>query len=345
MYPTVETDTLVAAPELLARVTAIFERCGMSGRDAALLAETLVSADARGVHSHGVMRVPDYAHKLTGGGVNPRGCPHIVKGKGACLVVDGDNAMGQIACEFAMREAIARAAGTGICAAAIRGSNHCGALFYFAMHALPASMIGIATTNALPTMAPWGGRDKILGINPLAAAIPADREPPIVFDAAFSASSHGKIRIYHQKGLPIPEGWAFDAEGRPTTDAARALHGLLQPIGAFKGTGLAVISGILSSLLSGAAFGTELGNMVDGPRPGQDGQFVMAIDVAAFEDPARFRERVDGIVRQIRDSAPAPGFERCYAPGELEHETAIRYQRDGIPLAAATVAGLAVLTP
>jgi LDH2 family malate/lactate/ureidoglycolate dehydrogenase len=203
------------------------------------------------------------------------------------------------------------------------------------------SMIGIAATNALPTMAPWGGRDKILGINPLAVAIPSEHEPPIVFDAAFSASSHGKIRIYHQKGLAIPEGWAFDEDGQPTTDAARAMAGLLQPIGAFKGVGLAIASGILSSFLSGAAFGTELGNMVDGATPGLDGQFVMAIDVACFEDPDRFRARVDGVVRQIRESAPAAGHDRCYSPGELEHETEIRYQRDGIPLSALTMAGLA----
>jgi LDH2 family malate/lactate/ureidoglycolate dehydrogenase len=139
---------------LLDRVTAIFRRCDLDDRDALLLAQTLVRADARGVHSHGVMRVPDYVGKLTRGGVNPLGRPKIVRQKGAGLVVDGDNAMGQIACEFAMREAVARAADLGVCVAAIRGSNHCGALFYFAMQALRASMIGIAATNALPTMAP-----------------------------------------------------------------------------------------------------------------------------------------------------------------------------------------------
>jgi LDH2 family malate/lactate/ureidoglycolate dehydrogenase len=249
--------------------------------------------------------------------------------------------MGQIACDFAMKESIARAAQFGIAAAAVRGSNHCGALFYPALQALERNMIGAVTTNALPTMAPWGGREKILGINPLAVAIPSLHEPPIVFDAAFSVSSHGKIRVYHQKGLDVPAGWAFDEEGRPTTDSARALAGLLQPIGEFKGTGLAIIMGVLSSLLSGAAFGTELGNMVDGPLAGQDGHFVTAIDVSAFEDVERFRKRIDGVVRQIRSCTPAPGFERCYAPGELEHEIAARYRRDGIPLSAETFSGLA----
>jgi LDH2 family malate/lactate/ureidoglycolate dehydrogenase len=189
-------------------------------------------------------------------------------------------------------------------------------------------------------MAPWGGKDKILGINPLAVAIPALHQPSIVFDAAFSASSHGKIRIYHQKGLPIPEGWAFDELGHPTTDAERALYGLLQPIGGYKGAGLAVVMGVLSSLLSGAALGTELGNMVDGPKPGLDGQFLLAIDIAAFEDPVRFRTRVDSLVEEIRNSTPAPGFDRCFAPGQLEAETHLKYLENGIPLSAETLTGI-----
>lgn len=339
-YPRGATDSSVAVDVLLERVQAIFERCAMSVEDAQLLADSLVVADARGVHSHGVLRVPDYVKKLTAEGVDPHGRPRIVSERRAALVIDGRNAMGQVACYFAMQQAIDRAAHLGVTIAAVRGSNHCGALFYFAMQALAHGMIGVVATNAMPTMAPWGGRDKILGINPLAVAIPSGDEPPIVFDAAFSASSHGKIRVYHQKSLSIPEGWAFDEEGNPTTDTARALSGLLQPAGGFKGTGLAIIMGVLSSFLSGAAYGTELGDMVRGPHPGIDGQFVMAIDVAAFEDLSRFRERVDELVRQIRGSARAPGFERCYAPGELEHENEQQYRQHGIPLNAETLSGL-----
>jgi LDH2 family malate/lactate/ureidoglycolate dehydrogenase len=339
-YPVTETETRVDAGELLAGIQTIFENCGMSAADARLLADSLVVADVRGVHSHGVLRVPDYVKKLTRDGVNPRGRPRVVRDAGAAMVVDGDNAMGQIACHFAMERAIDRAATTGVAVAAVRGSNHCGALFYFATMALKRGMIGVATTNALPTMAPWGGLDKILGINPLAVAIPSGSEPPIVLDAAFSGSSHGKIRVFHQKGLPIPDGWAFDKDGHPTNEAAAAIEGLLQPIGQFKGTGLAVVMGVLSSLLSGAAIGTELGNMVDGARPGADGQFLMALNVAAFEDLKRFRSRVDGVVRQIRQSRPAPGFDRCYSPGELEHDIEQKYRREGIPLNPETLAGL-----
>jgi LDH2 family malate/lactate/ureidoglycolate dehydrogenase len=312
----------------------------MPPEDAHLLAHTLVWADLRGVHSHGVMRVPEYVRRLTERGVNPAGQPRVLKDVGAALLVDGGNSMGQIGGTFAMRQAIERAGTTGVAAAALRGSNHCGAMAYYAVLALAEDMIGLAATNALPTMAPWGGLDALLGLNPLAVAIPAAEEPPLVLDISFGAAARGKIVVYHQKGLPIPEGWAFDAEGRPTTEPARALEGLIQPIGGYKGTGLALVIGILASVLSGAGYGTEFGSAAEGARAGQDSQFFLALKVAAFEDAATFKRRVDGIIRQIHASRRAPGAERIYVPGELEHETAARYQREGIPLNAATLAGI-----
>jgi LDH2 family malate/lactate/ureidoglycolate dehydrogenase len=273
--------------------------------------------------------------------VNPQGRPSIATGNGAAVVIDGGNSMGQIGANFAMREAIERARRHNLGAAAVRGSNHCGAMACFAMQALPEDMVGVATTNALPTMAPWGGVERVLGINPLAVAIPAGEEPPIELDAAFSGSSHGKIRVFHQMGAAIPSNWAFDEQGQPTTDSAVAIRGLLQPIGEYKGVGLALVMGILSSLLSGAAYGTESGDMEHGPKPGCDGHFFLALRVAAFEDPARFKARVDGIIRELRASRRAAGVERLYAPGELEAETEQRYRREGIPLNKTTLTDIA----
>jgi LDH2 family malate/lactate/ureidoglycolate dehydrogenase len=339
-YPATEGEQRVAVADLQAVVEAIFRACGMSGEDAGLLADSLVTADLRGVHSHGVLRVPEYVKKLRQEGVSPTGRPRVARDAGAALVIDGDNSMGQIGMTFAMRAAIERARATGVAAAAVRGSNHCGALAYYAMLALPAGMIGLATTNALPTMAPWGSAARILGINPLAVAIPAADETPIVLDIAFSGAAVGKIRVYAQKGLPIPDTWAFDAAGRPTTDPAAALAGLLQPIGGYKGTGLALVMGLLSALLSEASYGTELGSLEAGPQPGQDGHFCLALNIAAFTDRTRFTERVDGVIQQMRAGRRAPGVERVYAPGELEAATAALYQRTGIPLNAATLAGL-----
>jgi LDH2 family malate/lactate/ureidoglycolate dehydrogenase len=330
----------INADELQTFVASIFQQVGMSEADAGLLAESLVFADLRGVHSHGVLRVPEYVTKLTVKGVNPKGKPKVVNAFGGCLVVDGDNSMGQIGMHFAMKEAIRRAEIHGIAAVAVRGSNHSGAMAFYATQALPWDMIGIATTNALPTMAPWGGVDKIVGINPLGVAIPAATELPIIHDAAFSGSSHGKIRIHQQKGLPIPANWALDKEGNPTTDPAAALDGLLLPIGEFKGISLALIMGIISSMLSGAGYGLESGNMVDGAKAGMDGHFVAAIKIAAFEEPDRFKERVDKAIREIHDVRKAPGFDRTYAPGELEQLRERDYRHNGIPLNEVTLADL-----
>ncbi len=339
-YPSSGQDRRVAAEPLQRFVSEVFGCCGMSAKDAALLADTLVTADLRGVHSHGVLRVPEYAKKLTGGGVDPKGEPRVARDSGAALLVDGGNSMGQIAANFAMRQALERAKTTQVAVASVGGSNHCGAMAYYATQALSGDMIGLASTNALPTMAPWGGLDKILGMNPLAVAIPAGKERPIVYDGAFAASAHGKIRVYAQKGLPIPSHWAFDSEGRPTTDAATAVEGLIQPIGEFKGTGLALVMGILTAVLSGAAFGTELGSLKEGAKPGHDGHLFIAIRIAAFGDSETFKKRVDGIIQQFQNSRRAEGVERIYVPGEIEAETGEEYRREGIPLSTATLEGL-----
>jgi LDH2 family malate/lactate/ureidoglycolate dehydrogenase len=341
IYPKSDNDRRVPRANLKQVVTEIFVRCLMSEDDADLLAETLVNADLRGIHSHGVLRVPEYVKKLTIGGVNPTGRPCVASIYGGAIVVDAGNSMGQIGGTYAMREAIKTARSTGVAFAAVRGSNHCGAMEWYTLLAARENMIGVAGTNALPTMAPWGGLDKIIGINPLSVAIPGEEEGLLVLDFAFGATAHGKIRVYHQKGIPIPEGWAFDTNGRPTTDAEAALIGLIQPIGQHKGVGLGMVVGILSTLLSGAAYGTELGNMVDGPKAGGDGHFFLAINIGAFEQVPRFRRRVDKIVREVHGSRRTGGVDRLLVPGELEVDFERIYATEGIPLAATTINDIA----
>src|SRR5689334_16521630 len=197
-YPGTENERRVMPAALKSDVAAIFRACGMNGADALLLASSLAAADQRGIHSHGTLRVPEYVDKLTTGGVDPRGRPSIAHRNGAALTIDANNAMGQIAAEFAVNAAIEAARESHVAIAAVRNSNHCGAMDHWAAMALPHHMIGVAATNALPTMAPWGGIDKIVGINPLAVAIPARDEPPVILDIAFGATAHGKIRVYHQ---------------------------------------------------------------------------------------------------------------------------------------------------
>jgi LDH2 family malate/lactate/ureidoglycolate dehydrogenase len=337
-YPGSDKERRIAMADLEPVVARVFERCDMTSEDAALLANSLVRADLRGIHSHGVMRVPEYVGKLTGKGVNPRGKPRIEKDSGAALLIDGDNNMGQIAVQFAMRSAIERAKTTGVCAAAVRGSNHCGAMDFHAQPALKHDMIGIATTNAIPTMGPIGGIERIVGMNPVGIAVPAATRVPFVFDGSFGMTAHGKIRVYGQKGAKLPQGWATDAQGRPTTDPAVALAGLISPAGAHKGVALGMAMGILSSVLSGAGYSYEAGTLETGAVAGQDGQFVLAINVAAFTDIVEFKLRMDGILEKIVTSRRMAGVERVYYPGLMEHEMEQERRRMGIPLNDQTLA-------
>lgn len=336
-YPTSETDRRIDAKALTEVTEAIFAACGMSEQDAVLLADSLVHADLRGVHSHGVLRIPDYVHKLSGGGVDSTAVPSLISRKDGAIVVDGKNNMGQIGASFAMDIAIDAARKNGIALVALRGSNHCGALDWYTLRAANQGMIGIVGSNALPTMAPVGGRDKIVGMNPISIAIPGSDEPPVVLDLAFGATAHGKIRVYHQKGMPIPDGWAFDADGEPTTDAGVALDGLIQPAGGHKGIALAMMVGMLSTLLSGAKYGTGLGDMVDGPIAGNDGQFFIAINVEAFRPTAGFGADVDDIVSEIHNSARRDAQAALLVPGEMERQYEHDYGSAGILLPSQTL--------
>ena len=356
VYPGSESERRIEHDALHRAVTQIFEACGMAHTDASLLALTLTDADLRGVHSHGVMRVGDYVGRLGSaqdassarpsvagirGGVNPRARPRIARDAGAALVVDGDNAMGQIACTFAMDAAIERAASTGIAFAAVGNSNHCGGLYWYVQRAIDADMLGIASTNALPTMAPWGGSERIVGMNPLAIGIPAARKPPFLLDAAFAECARGKVVVYQQKQQPIPEHWAFDANGVPTTDPGAALEGLLRPIGGYKGVNIAIALGVLSTLLSGAGYGVRMGNLDDGPIAGRDGQFMLALNIAALVELTDFKREMDDVITEIQSSRRATGVERIFSAGELEYETACDYRQHGIPLNDATLDELA----
>jgi len=188
----------------------------------------------------------------------------------------------------------------------------------------------------MPTMAPWGGLDRIVGINPIAIGIPARKLPPIVIDTSFGAVARAKIVAYANEGQLLPEGWAFDASGNPTTDPRTALEGLIAPIGDFKGVGLAIAFGILSTLLSGGAYGSQLGDLASGAKPGRDGQFVLALNIAFFEDLDKFKSRVDEIVDEIHHSRPADSVSHLFVPGEQAHERELRYRREGIPVSDST---------
>ncbi len=307
-------------------ISDILQRTGMSGDHADIVAEVLAMTDLRGVHSHGAAMLTGYVKKLQDGEIDPRGAAKVTRRHGAVAVIDGDGCMGHLAAVIAMRLAIELAEESGIGAVAVHRTNHCGAAGHFARLALEQDMVGIIMTTAMPTMAPAGGRDRVLGMNPIGVAIPAGEEAPVVLDAAFAAAARGRIVLAHQAGRPLPEGWALDRDGDPTTDPAAALSGLIQPIGDFKGSGLAVVFGLMASAFAAASFGPDLGEIESGPVPSGDGLLAIALDPSAFDTPGAFGSRVDSGVRRLRDSRPTPSNDRVRLPGDRasEYEAAAR---------------------
>ena len=339
LYPPGHDEQRIPVEVLRRALEAIFRAAGMKPEASYLVADSVVYADRRGNHSHGSLHVPDYVKKLVYGGVNPRGEPRLIASSGPVLSVDADNAMGQVGMAFAMGHAIDRAADVGVALAAVGGSNHCGALNYFSSMAAGQGMVGVCGTNAIPTMAPKGGRDRVIGLNPISIAIPGGRSD-FLLDTTFGEAAYGKIRVYEQKGHPIPHGWVLDSEGRSTTDPRAAFDGLIQPIGGHKGVGLGMAVGMLSTLLSGAAYGTELGSLARGAVSGRDGHFCLAINVAAFQPLEAVRLRVDRILEEIRLGQRLGGVDRLCAPGDLGDSLDRDYSVNGIPLNRETLGGV-----
>ena len=327
-------EARIVRPERLhALVRDVFVKCALPQDDAAFVAETLVEADLRGVRSHGVMRVPGYIRGLQTGGINPRPNIRVVVDAGPNAVVDGDGGMGQVSAAAAMRLAVDRAVEGGVGIVGLRNGRHCGAMAYWAMMALPAGCIGFAATNAGLNMAPWGGKDRLVGNNPFAIAIPTSRPWPMVLDMATSVAAGGKLDMAALRGEQIPLGWALDPEGRPTQDPRAARKGTLLPVGGPKGYAMAVMLDVLSGVLTGARFGAGLGT------PGS-GQFYMALKVESLMPLAEFHARMDALIDQIHGSALAPGFDRIYVPGEIEHDLKVQRLASGLPIEESILAEL-----
>ena len=316
---------------------AAFERVGLPADDAHAVADLMVEAQAQGSEGHGMMRLPHYVRRIRAGGVNVKPDIRVVEERAAMALVDGDNGMGHLVMKRAAQLAIAKARTAGCAWVGTRMSNHAGPASLYARMALEHGMVGVylavGNANHLP---PWGGLDMLLSTNPIAVAIPTDREPPVVLDMATTVAAYGKVKTYAQKGQTMPEGWMVDREGKPLTDPKRAEEGFLLPIGGYKGYGLALVFGLLAGTLHGAAMGKDVVDFNhDDSTPTNTGQALLAIDPAAFGDPLEFRRRVDVVVRDLRASERMPGVERVWVPGEQSHAKRAEAARSGIPIGAA----------
>ena len=302
----------------------------------------MVDADLQGSDGHGVIRLPQYQKRLHMGGVNPRPSIRVVAERPAMAIVDGDNGMGHLVMSFATSLAIEKARTQGVAWIGARGSNHAGPASLYARMPIQHDMIGmyfaVGNANHLP---PWGGLEMLLSTNPIAVGIPAGSEPPVVLDMATTVAAYGKVKAKAKRGESMPEGWMIDRQGRPLLDPTRAHEGFLLPIGGHKGYGLALIVGLLAGTLHGAAMGRDVIDFnQDHTTPTNTGQAILVIDLNAFGEPENFKQTVDKLVRDIRDSERMPGYDRIWLPGEQSHGRRAEYASAGIPIAATIVAEL-----
>jgi LDH2 family malate/lactate/ureidoglycolate dehydrogenase len=329
------------APETLReRVTVLYRAVGLPEEHAALVAETLVRADMWGHSSHGVMRAPWYLDRVRNGVMKPVTDSVRVVDSGAIAVVDGREGVGQVIARDAMLDAVARAKRHGVGVVSVRNSNHHGALGYFTRLAAQLGCIGMLTANGGPAMAPWGGKRMAVGTNPWSIAAPAGRYPPMMLDIANTVVARGKIFLARQRGARIPDHWALDAEGRPTTDPVAALAGVILPMAEHKGYAIALMMDVLAGMLSGSGILTEVNSPYKTDKPSRCGHFFLALDVAAFGPRHVFDARMEQMIAEVKAVPLAPGFDEILYPGELEARNEVRHAREGLELPEKTVADL-----
>jgi LDH2 family malate/lactate/ureidoglycolate dehydrogenase len=299
-------------------VTEVFSRLGIPADPARLVAEALVEADLEGIPSHGVMLLPMYVDRMVAGSVSRKTEGTVAHDGGNAIVIDAGHALGQLTSDQATRLAVVRGRAHGMASVAVRNGFHFGTAGYWARRIASDGLIGIAMCNTRPLMPAPGGAERLVGNNPLAVALPSEEGPELVVDMALSASAMGKVRLAQSAGKPIPEGWAADEQGQPTTDPAAAIKGMLLPAAGPKGFGLAVAIDLLCGGLSGGAIGEEVGMLYGDPaKPYGCAHIFIAIDPRRFGD-TRLDSRVKKFSDKIRGSRRAPGTERIYAPGDLE---------------------------
>jgi L-2-hydroxycarboxylate dehydrogenase (NAD+) len=319
-----------------------FQAVGIEASDARRIAELMVRADLQGSDGHGVFRLPQYIRRIKGGAVNIRPDIRIAREAAGMALVDGDNGMGHLVMTFAASKAIEKAKTAGVAWVGVKRSNHAGPASLYASMPLEHDMVGlylaVGNANHLPA---WGGLDMLLSTNPIAVAIPAGEEPAIVLDMATTVAAYGKVKTKAQRGEMMPEGWMMDRQGRPLLDPRRANDGFLLPIGGYKGYGLALVFGLLSGTLNGAAMGRDVVDFnADDTTPTNTGHAIVAINVEAFQPVAKFRKQVDALIRDLRNSQRLPGVDRIRLPGEGSHAARAERGKDGIPLPAPLAASL-----
>ncbi|HZO46084.1 MAG TPA: Ldh family oxidoreductase [Xanthobacteraceae bacterium] len=317
-----------------------FRACGLPDADAKIVAEAMLDADLSGSDAHGIFRLAGYVKQLKSGVFNPRANIKVLERSPATALVDGDNGMGHLVMTFASNLAVELARASGVGWVGVRRSNHSGAGSTYATMPVAHGMVGIYTAvSSSNFMAPWGGAEPLLGTNPIAVGIPAGNEPPVVLDIATSVVSNGQIRTYANAGKPMPEGWVISrADGQPITDGKKLDEGMFVPMSTYKGSGLAMVLGLLGGPLNRAAFGRDVKDTNSPPeRESNTGHFIIALDVAKFLPLDTFKSEMDRHIGDLSGSKKLPGVDEIRIPGQGRVARRAERQEKGVPLAPALI--------
>jgi LDH2 family malate/lactate/ureidoglycolate dehydrogenase len=335
---------------------AIFKSIGCSDEHAQIATETLLSADVRGIDSHGIARLIGYVRLWEVKRINATPKIKIIHETPSTAVVDGDSGLGLVVAPYAMKIAIEKAKNVGTGWVSVQNSNHFGIAGYHAMMALEHDMIGIAMTNASPLVAPTFSIDKMLGTNPIAVAAPAGKQPPFVADLATTTAANGKLEILQRKNKSTPPGWVQDVDGNPSNDAnILKKGGALLPLGSdrehgsHKGYALGAMVDIFSALLSGANYAPWVPPFpayvpMPAQQPGKGiGHFLGAMRIDAFRPADDFKKDIDHWIEGFRNAKTIPGEEKVLVPGDPEREMELIRKKEGIPLLPIVVEDLKTL--
>lgn len=306
------------------KITKIFMNVGVNKDEATIIAQMLVEADQRGVHSHGILCTARYVKLIREGKMRPNMNINVLKDNGVVAVWDGNHSSGQILGYRSMEEAIKKAKEHGIGVVCVKGANHFGALAYYAQMAQRAGMIGTALGTGDSTMAPWGGCEKVIGNNPISVAAPARNEVSPVLDMAMTVVANGKVSNMKRQGATeIPEGWGLDREGVPTTSMKD--YYTIPPMAGYKGWGMAVMVDILAGVLFGGGTGDRAKDSADGPSI-----MMIAMDISAFNDEEKYFSDVDARINELKSSKKAKYSNGILMPGEIEANKFAASEESGI---------------
>lgn len=285
-------------------------------------------------------RIPSYMARIRQGVLDPAASPTLHRVTPAVAQVDGHNGFGFLAAHMGMAAAIDMAKEVGIGMVSVKHSNHFGMSAWIVQQALDAGMMSLVFTNSSPALPVWGGKSKLMGVSPIACGAPAGRGRPFIVDMAPSVAARGKIYKALRRGEKIPKDWALDKDGQQTQDPAKALEGVMLPMGGPKGSAIAIMMDVFSGVLSGSAFAGQVTNPYDASKAADVGHFLVAIKPDLFMSIEEFKERMDYLYQRVVGSDRMSGTDRIYFPGEIEDLTKEKRLKDGIPLVEAEVEAL-----